>query len=150
MNDWGIYKSGECTDSNGWFYATTLEGLTESYNARTTSGTKSATSIVRRRRWTRARICVSDKVRCDILATIESLNNSKEEIDKTLRRKQQDFAVLRTFEKIRKNSYFDMANQSNMTIQGFVTILRDFRDRYSKYIFISYHLNVIAILHIHS
>ena len=129
MAKWVIDKStlyGQ-TDTEGWAYASTLDGLQESYHNHTTSGEKKTTSLIRRRRWIRARICISSSVRENIAITISKLSTLKDEIDKTLRRKQADFAMIRTFERVRLTSYKDMANQNNSTIQSFVTVMRDFR-----------------------
>jgi hypothetical protein len=103
INEWSVDMSksfGEC-DVDGWTYAATLDGLLEAFSNGNTCGEMTALSLVRRRRYVRHRICISQKVIGDMQSRIEILSAMSRNLKLALAAKEKELIIFQNYEKAR-------------------------------------------------
>lgn len=93
------------TDVDGWCYDVTFERLINSIRLTTTSKEELASSLVRRRRWIRERICKSDEAKAQHQEQIDYLLSSLSKIEATMTSKKQDYDIAISYENDRASAY---------------------------------------------
>ena len=133
-NDWQIDKRksyGSC-DENGWYYAPSVGKLEEDMSKGTASGSASTLSIIRRRRYTRSRICVSYTIRETINSQMKLLNDTHTMLESTLYCRQQECSAFKDYERARisrcKTGYFRINSQ----ISSYMLSIKDYREKLIK------------------
>ncbi len=95
------------TDPEGWAYGTTFDALIEAILANKASGAKQATSMVRRRRFIRARTCVSAEANALLYTRTTALLGIRTRLEAALGDKRTSFARIMQHEKERSQLFYD-------------------------------------------
>ena len=93
------------TDIEGWCYEITFERLINSIKFNTTSKEDLSSSLVRRRRWIRERLCVSEEAKGQHQEQVDYLLSSLSKIEGAMSCKKQDCNTVVQYEKERFQAY---------------------------------------------
>ena len=101
---WTIDKSHSfgATDPDGWAYETTFDRLIDDIKACKTSSVNKSTSIVRRRRYIRTRVCVTPEATAKMRARTTALLAIKNKFDLALLEKKTDYGNIMQYERERR------------------------------------------------
>jgi hypothetical protein len=108
-SNWTVDHSGQfgATDSDGWVYDTTFDRLIEKILARKAIGVESSTDIVRRRRFIRARTCVTAEAKLSLQKKTAKLLAIRNKFVAALANKNTDFALTTQYERERSRQFAD-------------------------------------------
>jgi hypothetical protein len=95
------------TDPEGWAYGSSFDSLLEAIQANRSSGAKTTTSMVRRRRYIRLRSCVSAEANALLYTRTAALLGIRTRLEAALGDKRTSFARLMQFEKERAQLFYD-------------------------------------------
>ena len=119
-------------DEDGWSYAPSIEILEEDISKGTATGSASTLSMVRRRRHTRSRVCVSSVIRETIKRQMKLLHDQHAMLESTLKNRQSEFIELKDYEKARisrcKTGYFLINGQ----VSRCMLTIKDYREKLLK------------------
>jgi len=97
-DDWNLDLAWADVDEEGWCYAPSFNTLREQLLVNAVSAAKTATDFVRRRRWTRPRVCMAAEARTEWDGYVEHLRGLEAAEQQRLRRREQCYEALKTFE----------------------------------------------------
>lgn len=103
-------RYGDC-DVDGYMYAASFDRLLEMIRSRTAMGAPSKASIVRRRCYVRPKRCVSETVKKSLSQAIANLAAAKARVEKSLREKRCEMAILMSFEQRRTQSFGEIIDR---------------------------------------
>lgn len=86
------------TDTDGYIYASTNEGLLEMIRNRCTIGVAANTSIVRRRVMIRLKRCVNEPIKVELRRLIASYNDQKSILESSLSDKRSEMQTVVEFD----------------------------------------------------
>ena len=104
------------TNSDGWVYDTTFDRLIEKIMARKAIGVESSTDIVRRRRYIRARTCVTAEAKLDLQKKTAKLLGIRNKFVSALANKNTDFALTTQYERERSRQFTDACGEYETAI----------------------------------
>jgi hypothetical protein len=117
------------TDGEGWCYDVTFDRLISSIKLTTTSKEELASSLVRRRRWIRERICKSDDAKVQHQEQIDYLLASLTKIEAAMTSKKQDYDVAIEYEKERVMAYRQTMRMFHESIQMSLQEIKEYKLR---------------------
>jgi len=107
--DWILWSetSKATSDPTGWMYGKTYEDIQKSLLEGRDTGSEivKKTATVRRRKWTRTRICVSDEARDNVISELLWLKSIVERLKTSMRQKRADHVLFAKFEASRAPAY---------------------------------------------
>ena len=104
---WTIDLSGAYggCDDEGWSYASSFEFLFESCIKKTMVGEMGRLSLVRRRRWTRTRGCITADAKADHQAKLVWIHSLLQRLKSVMSGKETDSAIIFQYESKRKTAF---------------------------------------------
>lgn len=112
-------------DNEGWAYDSTFDRLIEKIRARRSSGTDSATMIVRRRRHIRARTCVTAEAKSLLQERTSKLLSVRNRFDAALSDKNTDYALTAQYDRERARICAEAFTQCSNSISTAIVRLQD-------------------------
>lgn len=130
-DDWTVDLSrsfGE-TDDEGWVYGATFERINEMIKSMNTTGTSTSSSLVRKRRWKRTMICVSEETIAAIKNRRDQIVEARRRIQMSLKEKQTNVDGVKEFETKRVDAH----NQAYLTAyQSILNSQNSLKEQYTK------------------
>ncbi len=116
-------------DLEGWYYGVSFDRLNESLKTCQATGVTNATSMVRKRRWTRRMQCANPEILDNIRKRIEQINQSRINIEMSLKDKENAYKAITFYE---ENRSFVFAQSLNLATHGTVSTLATLRELINK------------------
>mmetsp|Transcript_8422 Transcript_8422/g.12541 ORF Transcript_8422/g.12541 Transcript_8422/m.12541 type:complete len:796 (+) Transcript_8422:25-2412(+) len=124
--DWTIDTSHSFgpTDSEGWCYGVTFERLLAAIASNSTSAEDQSSCMVRRRRWIRERVCVSEEALAEHQEQVDYLLDARARMEEALRCRKEDFEMVSRYEAEREAAF---AKASERYVEDMDEAVADFK-----------------------
>ena len=126
-------------------YGSTFDRLVDSIKNKRASGSKDLSSVVRRRRWIRYRVCTSITAKTTHITNIETLLSSKQRLETSIRDKRDDVRRVLAFESHRKEVFQHIAVSSYHSLLEAPIVLQRCIRKMRRFKTVYFYIVVISI-----